>query len=328
MIVGSGAGGGVIAAELAERGKKVCVLEMGGYHDESEFNGLELWGYQNLFLNQGPFPTAEGQVSIQAGSSLGGGTVLNWTNCLRTTDHVRGEWASEHGLEGIDGSDYDAHMDAVWERLSVTADCSDLNGPHSRLREGCEARGFDFRAVTRNTDPATYDAVTAGYMGFGDQSGSKRSTQKTYLADAAGRDADFLIHCRAERILVENGRAAGVEASYADPDGRTASVTVRAETVVVACGSVGRTAASPSARRRSSSPAARLSRRRCCCAPASAARRSATTSTCIRPAPSPASTRSPRIPGGGRHRPGSPTSSRISATATASCSSAPSTRPG
>ncbi|MEO7198042.1 MAG: aldehyde dehydrogenase family protein [Solirubrobacterales bacterium] len=110
VVVGSGAGGGVIAGELSGQGKKVCVLEMGGYHDESEFNGLELWGYQNLFLNQGPFPTAEGQVSVQAGSSLGGGTVLNWTNCLRTTDHVRSEWAGEHGLEGVDGADYDAHM--------------------------------------------------------------------------------------------------------------------------------------------------------------------------------------------------------------------------
>ncbi len=238
VIVGSGAGGGVIAGELSAQGKKVCVLEMGGYHDESEFNGLELWGYQNLFLNQGPFPTAEGQISIQAGGSLGGGTVLNWTNCLRTTDRVREQWASEHGLEGVDGADYDAHMDAVWERISVTDECSDLNGPHQRLQEGCEARGLDFRAVTRNTDPATYDPVTAGYMGFGDQSGSKRSTQKTYLADAAGRDADFLVHCRAKRILVENGRAAGVEASYADPDGRTAKVTVRASTVVVACGSI------------------------------------------------------------------------------------------
>ncbi|MEO7198041.1 MAG: GMC family oxidoreductase [Solirubrobacterales bacterium] len=128
--------------------------------------------------------------------------------------------------------------DAVWERLSVNADCSDLNGPHSRLREGCESRGLDFRKVTRNTDPASYDPVTAGYMGFGDQSGSKRSTQKTYLADAAGRDADFLVNCRVERIIVEDGRAAGVEASYADPDGRRAKVTVRAPAVVVACGSI------------------------------------------------------------------------------------------
>ncbi len=237
VVVGSGAGGGVIAAELAAAGKKVCVLEMGGYHDESEFNGLELWAYQNIFLNQGPFPTAEGQVSIQAGSALGGGTVLNWTNCLRTTDHVRGEWA-HHGLEGIDGSDYDAHMDAVWERIGVTGECSDLNGPHKLLQKGCEARGLDFRGITRNTDPATYDPVTAGYMGFGDQSGSKRSTAKTYLADAAADEADFLVHCRVERVIVENGRAAGVEAAYLDPEGRSCRVTVRAPTVVVACGSV------------------------------------------------------------------------------------------
>jgi acyl-CoA reductase-like NAD-dependent aldehyde dehydrogenase/choline dehydrogenase-like flavoprotein len=237
VVVGSGAGGGVIASELAAAGKQVCVLEMGGYHDESEFNGLELWAYQHVFLNGGPFATAEGQVSIQAGSALGGGTVVNWTNCLRTTDHVRSEWA-EHGLEGIDGPDYDADMDAVWARLGVTAECSDLNGPHRLLEKGCEARGLDFRGITRNTDPATYDPVTAGYLGFGDQSGSKRSTAKTYLADAAARGADFLVHCRVERIIVENGRAAGVEAIYLDPDGRTAAVTVKAPTVVVACGSI------------------------------------------------------------------------------------------
>ncbi len=53
VVVGSGAGGGVIAAELAAAGKQVCVLEMGGYHDESEFNGLELWAYQHIFLNGG-----------------------------------------------------------------------------------------------------------------------------------------------------------------------------------------------------------------------------------------------------------------------------------
>ena len=237
VIVGSGAGGGVIAGELSAAGKKVCVLEMGGYHDESEFPGLELWGYQNLFLNQGPFPTVDGQVSIQAGSALGGGTVLNWTNCLRTTDNVRAEWAAA-GLEGLDGPGYDEHMDAVWERLGVNDRCSDLSGPHLRLKEGCDALGYDFQLITRNTDPETYDPVTAGYLGWGEQSGSKRSTLKTYLADAAGRDADFLTHCRVERILVDGGRAAGVEATYADPEGRVARVVVRAPQVVVAGGSV------------------------------------------------------------------------------------------
>ena len=237
-VIGSGAGGGVIAGELAAGGKQVCVLEMGGYYNESDFNQLELPAYQRMYLNGGPFPTADGQITIQAGSTLGGGTVINWTNSLRTHPWVREQWAREFGLEGLDGAEFDRHLDAVLERLGATDACSDPNGNHERLRDGCEALGYEFGPTVRNTDPASYDPGTAGFMGFGDASGSKRSTAKTYLADAQERDAELLAHCRAERIVVEGGRAAGVEATYAGPDGRTARVTVRAPQVVVACGSI------------------------------------------------------------------------------------------
>src|SRR5439155_13013178 len=47
------------------------------------------------------------------------------------------------------------------------------------------------------------------------------------------------VHCFANKVLVERGRAAGVEATWADPNsGRQARVTVRAPQVVVACGSL------------------------------------------------------------------------------------------
>ena len=237
-VVGSGAGGGVIAGELAGRGKQVCVLEMGAYLNESDFTGLEIPAYKSLSLNGGPFPTAEGQVSIQAGSSLGGGTTINWTNSLRTHPWVREQWAREHGLEGLDGPEFDRHLDAVLGRLAATDECSDLNGNHQRLKQGCDALGYDFRLTYRNTDPATYDPEAAGFMGFGDVSGSKQSTAKTYLADAQESGAELVADCRAEQIVVEDGRAVGVEAAYLGPDGRTARVVVRAAQVVVACGSI------------------------------------------------------------------------------------------
>jgi acyl-CoA reductase-like NAD-dependent aldehyde dehydrogenase/choline dehydrogenase-like flavoprotein len=243
-IVGSGAGGGVVAGELAAAGKSVVVLEAGDYHDDADFDGLELSAYQRMFLNGGPFPTAEGQVSIVAGTGVGGGTVINWTNCLRTTDHVRAEWAGEHGLSDLAESDYDRHLDAVFERLGVNGGCSDLSGPHQRLKEACEKLDYHFGLITRNTDPAKYSPESAAYIGFGDQSGSKQSTAKTYLVDAQAYGAEILAGARAVRVLTEGGRAAGVEAEWSDPGVALTNgtpptkLTVKAPVVVLACGAI------------------------------------------------------------------------------------------
>src|SRR5205085_318744 len=77
-----------------------------------------------------------------------------------------------------------------------------------------------------------------GLMGFGDQTGSKLGTLKTWLQDAADAGARFVVDCSAERILVENGRAVGVEGTYRAEDGSTARVIVRAPVVVAAAGAL------------------------------------------------------------------------------------------
>src|SRR6195952_4130997 len=80
VVVGSGSGGGVLAAELAKAGHDVLVLEMGGYFNEADFNQYELWAYENLYLRGGYFPTADLNVSMIAGSNVGGGQPVNMSN--------------------------------------------------------------------------------------------------------------------------------------------------------------------------------------------------------------------------------------------------------
>jgi len=238
-VLGSGSGGAVIAGTLAQGGAKVIVLEAAGYYNESDFSQLELKAYQEMYWRGGPTPTADGNITLQAGTALGGGTVINWTNCLRTRDWVREQWAAEFGLEGVDGPDYDRHLDVVLERMGASDQASDLNGPHQRLREGCEGLGWHFGTVVRNTDLSKYAPETAGYIGFGDQSGSKQSADKTWLLDAYRNEAEILVRTRAQRVLVEGGRAAGVEAVYLGADGTDQrAVTIRAPHVVVACGAL------------------------------------------------------------------------------------------
>jgi choline dehydrogenase-like flavoprotein len=239
VVIGSGAGGGVIAGTLAAQGQQVVVLDAGGYFDRADFNMLELWAFQNLYYRGGPTPTADLNVSMQAGFTVGGGTTINWTNCLRTRPWVREQWAQEFGLEGVDGPEFDRHTDAVLERIGANDRCSDYNGPTLRMKEGAERLGWSFERVIRNADADTYSPEVAGYQGFGDQSGSKQGTARTYLRDLADAGGTILARTHAQRVLVEGGRAAGVEAAYLDPEsGRSAKVTVRAPVVVVACGAL------------------------------------------------------------------------------------------
>jgi choline dehydrogenase-like flavoprotein len=236
-VVGSGAGGGVIAAELQRAGRSVVVLEMGQYRNESDFKQLELAGMFELYLGGGLAASEDGSIAVLAGSTLGGGTVVNYMNCIRTPERIRAEWASM-GIDGLDSPDFDRHIEAIWERLSVNDGATSQNRTHKKLIAACDELGYPHRALTRNADPSCDDPRVCGYCASGCQKGCKQSTMKTFLQDAADAGTRFVVGCRAERVLVQDGRAAGVEASVTHEDGSTTSLTVHAPTVVVACGAI------------------------------------------------------------------------------------------
>ncbi len=236
-VVGSGAGGGVMAAELARGGRSVVVLEMGGYRNEADFKQLELPGYMELYLGGGLAASEDGSIAVLAGSTLGGGTVVNYMNCIRTPAAIREEWA-EMGVAGIDRPDYDEHIDSVWKRLGVNDTATSQNRTHKKMIEACEALGYPHRPLTRNADTSCEDPRTCGYCFAGCQTGCKQSTMKTFLQDAADAGARFVVGARAERILTEDGRATGVQALVTHADGSTTTLTVQAPTVVVAAGAI------------------------------------------------------------------------------------------
>ena len=96
------------------------MLEAAGYFNESDFNQLELSAYQNMYWRGGP--DADGRLqrhALRRAPASAAAPSINWTNCLRTRPWVREQWASEHGLEGVDGPEFDRHLDAVFERLSA-----------------------------------------------------------------------------------------------------------------------------------------------------------------------------------------------------------------
>lgn len=239
VVVGSGAGGGTIAGVLATQGKKVVVLEAGRATSERDYRQLEIESSQTMMYRGGIAVSSDGNIGLLAGATLGGGTTINWHNCVKPSAEVRKEWATEHGLTDVDSPEFDRHLEAVLARMKANDECSDFNGPHQRMAEGAKALGWSMHTAVRNVDPSTYDPVAAGYTQFGDPTGSKMSTLNTYLRDAYDNGAVIVASAKADQVCVEDGKACGVTATWTDPEtGETRRVQVKAPHVVVACGAL------------------------------------------------------------------------------------------
>lgn len=240
VVVGSGAGGGVVAGELAEAGHDVVVIEKGPYLDRSDFDGLELSAMERMYEHKAALTTRDGAVGVLAGSCMGGGTTINWAGSFRTPDAILGQWAEEHDAPHFTGASFRESLDAVGRALSIGADAGARhNAQNEALARGARALGYHTADIPRNQlPPASQDEWRRiGFSPFGDRDGLKQGMIPTYLRTAAAHGARFLADTTVERVTIQNGRATGVEGLY-EADGRRVRVTVEAERVVVAAGSI------------------------------------------------------------------------------------------
>ena len=236
-VIGAGAGGGVAAAVMAAAGRRVVVLEAGGGRQAPDFDRREPVGMRELYLDGGLTTTSDLGVSILAGATLGGGTTVNWQTSLPLPEVIRAEWAETSGCRHFIEDSFTRSIDFVSERIGVNTAETTINANNDRLRIGCEALGWRWHLLPRNARGC--DAKQCGLCVFGCHRGAKQSTSVTFLSDAQRLgDATVVVRCRADRILIADGRVSGVEATATDEAGRQYLVTVRCRVVVAAAGAL------------------------------------------------------------------------------------------
>jgi choline dehydrogenase-like flavoprotein len=228
-IVGSGAGGAVTAAVLAQAGLDVLVVEEGGFHDASEFTMRELEVMPKLYQEAGQRTTADVGISVLQGRTVGGTTVVNWTTSFRTPEAVVAHWSKAHAVGGFRYEELVPHYEAMEARLGIhKVSVESMNANNRKLYDGCKAMGWEADTLRRNV----VACLQTGQCGLGCPVNAKRSMLVTMIPDALEAGARILHSARVDTLethaaAVTSARGTLLDAEARGPTGKTVKITAR-----------------------------------------------------------------------------------------------------
>ncbi len=238
VIVGTGAGGGVSAEILAKAGLKVVLLEEGALHFASrDFRLTEANAYPNLYQESAGRQTKDKGITILQGRAVGGSTVVNWTSSFRTPPSTLKYWQSQFGLKALTVESMQPWFEKAEKRLNVIDWNVEPNVNNTVLKLGADRLGISWSHIRRNVN----GCMNLGYCGMGCPVNAKQSMLVSTIPSALDKGAVLVTRARAERIVMQGGKAQAIEASAMDgrgiyPSGR--KIRVLAKAFVLAGGSI------------------------------------------------------------------------------------------
>ncbi len=253
-VIGSGAAGAVVAAQLAEQGRTTVLLEEGVHLPAVSSTHDEAAMIAKLYKESGLQATVDLDMAVLQGRCVGGSTVINNAICFRLNDPRLNHTARPDTLQTWArlGAHLDpTHLTASFDRVEKALGVGDLHQVQDQgvpPIEGNNAnvllRGWSSIA---NQDSTLRDwksglfrknynrCLGCGHCNFGCPYERKLSMLETYIPAAVAAGARVVAGCHATRIDTARSGVKRVECTLSNGT----PLTIEANSVVVSCGAIG-----------------------------------------------------------------------------------------
>ncbi|MFN8356718.1 MAG: GMC family oxidoreductase [Spirosomataceae bacterium] len=242
VVIGSGAGASLMAQGLLEQGRKVLLVEKGGYEKPSEFVSDEITMISKLFADGALQLSRDFKFQVIQGSCVGGSTTVNNAVCFDTPKHIMTQWANS---VGIDLNIYRAKL----QRVNQIAGTHTVGGNPTMTNESLLNPCFHLfkkgiNALGIGNDPNHYSAVAAnvegclgcGYCNIGCGFGKKLSMLDNVLPTLQAKYPGMLeivAGCEAVKLIQSGNRVMELQGKF-----KSKKVRIKGGTFVVAGGAV------------------------------------------------------------------------------------------
>jgi len=228
-VIGSGSGGGV-AANLLNENYEVGIFEKGSYANREANN--ETFGYHNFYETYAMQQTRGYKVLLLAGSSVGGGTSINWTTSLRTPDNILNEWDSLTGQNNyFNSSNFKSSMDFICQQLNVSEANNRIPQKEIKLAEGLSQSQISYKIIPRNT--SNDQCLESGFSTFGHSDESINSSYQTWFPEDKFNSQNVYSNTSVKYLTISKGKATHINV---EKNGKVQQIAV--DKVVLAAGSL------------------------------------------------------------------------------------------
>jgi choline dehydrogenase-like flavoprotein len=242
IVAGSGAGGGIIAAELAQAGRSVLLLEAGPRLTARDFTRWEAHANHTIWFPVAFADSEEGgpPIPMLRGRVTGGTTTVNTKVALRIIDEDYRKWHDAAAIMGDTGepfseADLAPHYERIERRLGVRPR-TDWQQCVKTVAPAFEQAGMPLHPVDSYTD---VNCTRCGSCLQGCPTNAGKNTFNVYIQDAVvNAGLTLKSDATVTRVVIED-RGQGLQATgvqWTDAEGATRSAG--ADIVVVAGGAL------------------------------------------------------------------------------------------
>lgn len=236
VVVGSGAGGGVVAQILAAAGRDVILLEAGPWFEGADYTNNFWDSIEQLYWDKG-MRAMRGRslIPTMQARCVGGTTTVNSSICFRLPDYVYEEWHEPFGLTEYTAEALAPSFDRTGAFTNIHPTERDLLGRFDLLFESGFAKlGYRSQPIQRNVRGCN----GCGLCNQGCPYDAHMGTDRTYVPSAVEHGCRLYANSQVERVLVRGDDVRGVTGTIRDPKSgkKKLRFEISAKVVVLAAG--------------------------------------------------------------------------------------------